>query len=58
MKKLVTNHVIELGGIATYSGKTKTMYISTNNVSGIDPTIIEDEIFSIFGYGLPFRITT
>lgn len=50
MKTEVTNFVKSLGGSTKYSGKTKTMYISS--------TAIEESVIGKFGYSLPFALST
>lgn len=61
MKKQIQKFIKAHGGVSNYSGKEKTMYISTptyNSVYHPSPELIETAVVDHFGFGIPFRLTT
>lgn len=65
-KKTVTGFVRSLGGTASYSGKSKTMYIKSdgfihdNGIYILNNTAdaIETAVLEKFGYSLRFKLST
>lgn len=57
MKKQVEQFIFSLGGSPSYSGKIKTMYI-TDPLKKSEKQSIEDCIYTLFGFELPFKLKT
>ena len=57
MKKQVEQFIFSLGGNPSYSGNTKTMYI-TDHFKNDRTHSIEEGIVNKFGKELPFRLKT
>lgn len=64
MKKQVIKLIKSLGGVASYSGKTKTMFINSpshiprplHHLEQPHEDVIMNEVLNVFGYNLPFKL--
>lgn len=59
MKKQVSAFISLVGGSASYSGRTNTMFITDHKFPIFDGTqSIENAVYNKFGMELPFKVVT